>query len=203
MRRTKEDAEQTKEAILNGAIGLFSSKGVEATSLDEIARAANVTRGAIYWHFNNKIEIFDALHARLYEPLASMIMTDLENDHPEPIEQLKDLCIQCLLDLEDDEIKKQALSLFLFQCTYSGDLVVYREKHRDAKSKSLKLFEKYFDRAKQKGTIPNTADPELLTLSVHCYMKGVLFEYLTNPKGFDIRKKGVALLELYFSYLLK
>lgn len=82
MKRTKEDAEQTRENILNAAIGLFADKGVTATTLEDIAAAAHVTRGAIYWHFKNKLEIFDALHERLHRPLVTMIMEDVEKTTP-------------------------------------------------------------------------------------------------------------------------
>ena len=51
MRRKKEDMLITKEQILNAALDCFFEKGYEATSLEEIATRANVTRGAIYWHF--------------------------------------------------------------------------------------------------------------------------------------------------------
>lgn len=201
MRRTKEDAEQTKERILYAAIGLFSSQGIEATTLDEIAKAADVTRGAIYWHFKNKADIFEALHTRLHEPLANMIAADLETDHPEPLQQLHDLCVKLFTDLETDALKKQSLSLFLFQCTYAGEFACYKAKHLADKQRSMKMFERYFERAQQKGKIPATADPALLTLSVHCYMKGLLFEYLNNPENFSVQKQGVALLDLYFGQM--
>ena len=52
MRRTKEQAEQTRVAILEAAERLFLEKGVAQCSLEQIARAAGVTRGAVYWHFD-------------------------------------------------------------------------------------------------------------------------------------------------------
>jgi hypothetical protein len=42
-------------------IAVFLERGVSRATLDEIARAAGVTRGAIYWHFRDKLEIFVAL----------------------------------------------------------------------------------------------------------------------------------------------
>ena len=58
MRRTKEDAEKTRVALLASAERLFLDKGVAHTSLDQIARDAGVTRGAVYWHFQNKAHLF-------------------------------------------------------------------------------------------------------------------------------------------------
>lgn len=64
MRRTKADAEKTKAMILNSALILFDEQGFTATTLGAIAEKAGVTRGAIYWHFDDKIDIFTALGER-------------------------------------------------------------------------------------------------------------------------------------------
>src|SRR5882757_7288734 len=64
-RRTKAEAEETRQKILDAAERLFFIDGVSRTSLEHIATAAGVTRGAIYWHFKNKLELFEALHERV------------------------------------------------------------------------------------------------------------------------------------------
>ena len=51
MRRTKEEAEQTRRALLDAGLRVFSRQGYAAIKLEDIAREAAVTRGAIYWHF--------------------------------------------------------------------------------------------------------------------------------------------------------
>ena len=74
-KRTHEEALQTKKQIMDAAVTLFSSKGYEKTSLSDVARAAGVTRGTIYWHFENKgellIELLQAIakDKNLVEPL--------------------------------------------------------------------------------------------------------------------------------------
>ncbi len=54
MRKTKEEAQQTRSNLLNAALNVFYERGVSKVSLDEIAKTAGVTRGALYWHFKNK-----------------------------------------------------------------------------------------------------------------------------------------------------
>jgi len=61
MRRTKEEAELTKTLIISNAVNLFLKKGFSATTLEQIAIATGVTRGAIYWHFNDKLDIINHL----------------------------------------------------------------------------------------------------------------------------------------------
>ncbi|MCD8566672.1 MAG: TetR family transcriptional regulator [Alphaproteobacteria bacterium] len=169
------------------------------STLEDIAQAARVTRGAIYWHFKNKTEIFDALYERLHRPFLEMIMEDLEKDHPEPLEQLQDLCIRLFLDLKNNESKRQALDLFLIKCDYSGELAPYKEKHLKKKAEKQKAFARYFEKAKTKKKLPVNADPELLAQTVGCFMKGLLFEYLDDPESADTQKKIPLLIELFFN----
>ena len=60
-RRTKEDAQATRTALLDAAERVFQQRGVSRTSLNEIAQAAGVTRGALYWHFKDKAALFNAM----------------------------------------------------------------------------------------------------------------------------------------------
>ena len=61
MRRTKEEAAQTRQELLEAALTVFSQEGYEAARLEDIAQAAGVTRGAIYHHFGNKAGLFMVL----------------------------------------------------------------------------------------------------------------------------------------------
>ena len=61
MRRTKQDAEQTRKAILASAMDIFYEKGYSKTTFDEIAKRINLTKGAVYWYFRIKPDIVAAL----------------------------------------------------------------------------------------------------------------------------------------------
>ena len=56
--KTKQQAGETRRQIIDAALTAFSEQGVSATSLVDIAKQAGVTRGAIYWHFKNKVDLF-------------------------------------------------------------------------------------------------------------------------------------------------
>ena len=61
MRRTKEEAAVTRATVLKAALTVFSAKGYAAASLDDVAKTAKVTRGAIYWHFKSKADLYNTL----------------------------------------------------------------------------------------------------------------------------------------------
>lgn len=88
MRRTKEEAEQTREKIFRAGIKVFAEKGYSAGTLADVAREAGVTRGAIYWHFENKEAFFREMVARLnrsYHDLVE-IARDSGQEPPRAIE---------------------------------------------------------------------------------------------------------------------
>jgi AcrR family transcriptional regulator len=63
MGRTRRDeySDATRLALVESATGLFADKGFTATSLDEVAANARLTKGAIYHHFASKVDLFEAV----------------------------------------------------------------------------------------------------------------------------------------------
>lgn len=202
MRKTKEEAEKTKQEILDSAVKVFAEKGYFNATLEDIARPIGLTRGAVYWHFKNKVEIFDALFDQLHQPIVQMVMQDLQQDHPNPLEQIKTLCIYMLQDVQTNDLKRQALSLFMVRCDYSGELEPYKSKHLEDKREKMQMFASYFERAIKKGQIDGRHDPLFLTTALCCYMKGILLEYLNDPDNFDMQSSAPNLMNYYFGLLV-
>ncbi len=73
MRRTQEDAEKTKQMILDAGIKVFAEQGYYHTSMEDIARSANVTRGAVYWHFKSKEDFILAMADSIYTETSERI----------------------------------------------------------------------------------------------------------------------------------
>ncbi|BAW80969.1 TetR family transcriptional regulator [Candidatus Nitrosoglobus terrae] len=199
VRRTKEDAQETRENILEAASIIFVKKGVAKASLEEIAQEARVTRGAIYWHFKNKMDIFQALHDQLYKPLTDMILQDLEKGHPNPLKQLEELCVKLLIDLEHNAQKKRILTIFFLKCDYSGEMEEILRKQNARKIESFSLFTRYFERAQHKKYLPPETNPKILTLSISCYLTGIAQEYIRNRGYFSLEEQGPAMMRQFFA----
>ncbi|WP_168209657.1 TetR family transcriptional regulator [Chromobacterium paludis] len=65
-RKTKEDAQKTRDAILDGAEQVFLRKGIANATMADIADAAAVSRGAVYGHYENKMEVCQAMIGRAF-----------------------------------------------------------------------------------------------------------------------------------------
>jgi len=68
-----EYSESTRHALVDSAVDLFTKRGYAATSLDEVAKRARVTKGALYHHFSGKQALFEAA----FDAVESRVMTRL------------------------------------------------------------------------------------------------------------------------------
>ena len=99
-KRTHAEALQTKKSILAAAQKIFTERGFAKASLSDIAREANVTRGAIYWHFSNKSELLAALmeeeatKVNIYNTLRQAV----EENQRDPLGLLKKWALSHLTD---------------------------------------------------------------------------------------------------------
>jgi len=198
-RKTKAEALATRADIVDAAIRVFMERGVSGSTLEQIAEAAGVTRGAIYWHFKNKLEIFRELNDEVQSNLIQSLLEDLDRDHPQPLEQLRELCIGLLTDLDCNPRKRHILRILLLRCDYSGEMEVQLQQQQDNQRKNSRLFANYFRRAIEKGHLDREVDPNVLALSLICYMSGIVFEYFRCPAALNLKSNMPKLVDQFFA----
>ena len=91
-RRTKQEAQQTRHALLDAAELVFERRGVAGTSLQEVAAAAGLTRGAVYWHFRDKADLFNAMMDRAVLPFEQHWLQPAAD----PLARLRDVLVDIL-----------------------------------------------------------------------------------------------------------
>ena len=90
-RKTKEEAEKTRSRILSSALKLFVKKGYENTTFNDIAAKLNMTKGAIYWHFDSKSDLLSELlreAMRRFSEILAERMLSREMTYPEIAQML-------------------------------------------------------------------------------------------------------------------
>jgi AcrR family transcriptional regulator len=87
-RTNKSRTEATRSALVEAARSLFAEKGYAETSTPEIVKAAGVTRGALYHHFEDKVALFRAVITQEYRAAAEEITTSAKDAHGSAIEAL-------------------------------------------------------------------------------------------------------------------
>lgn len=190
MRRTKEAAENTRTAILTAAELLFFKQGVSHTSLEQIARHAGVTRGAVYWHFQNKAHLFHEMLNQVRLPAEQIARHISQCDPNNPITGLRHLCAQTLLSMGADERKRRIFTILLRRCEFTDDLREAEERHEAFINEFIALCEQLFSEPHTAKRLYPGVTPRLAALSLHAMLLGLLSDWLRDPKLFDIKQTG-------------
>lgn len=198
VRRTKAEAEQTREMILDAAERLFADNGVPATSLDDIAREAGVTRGAIYWHFDGKIALFNEMQRRVKMPLDALAEKAFTDD--QPLTALQNLCIYVLKYMARDMRAQRVFSIMVFGCE-GGDMACIAQMQRQKRDETIEKFEGILKAARKKGELAPGITPRTAAIALHAYMSGLLTDYLRQPKEYPIDKQAKTLVSIFFEGL--
>jgi AcrR family transcriptional regulator len=185
VRRTKAEAEQTREAILSAAIRVFLERGVSRATLDETARAARVTRGAIYWHFKDKLEIFLTLERRANSPneaLGERLKVRLAADKAlDPLDELVAAIRDGLESFESDPERRQILTILWLRCEYVGEMLPALQGQERADALLRQLFETVIGLAAERGTIAPGWSPEMAARALLLLINGSVEDWLREP----------------------
>src|SRR3982750_2323882 len=116
VRRTKAEAAVTREQLLDAAERVFRERGVPMTSLGEVAAAAGVTRGAVYWHFRDKADLIGALCERATLPLEPIFEKACALSTEDPMASLRACAIASLTHLARDARTQAVFQLVHQHC---------------------------------------------------------------------------------------
>ena len=150
MRRTKAEAEATRSSIINAAEHVFYEKGVSNATLEDVARAAGVTRGAIYWHFTNKADLFLALYNSFPMPQEDMIAREIEQPGSDVLSFIEKTAADWLDELAADQ-HRQRLFTILLRCPYGEELMPVLERRQEIDERHVALLENAFAKVRSEG----------------------------------------------------
>ena len=185
-RKTKEEAQETRNGIIDAAERLFHEKGVSRTSLGDIAEAAGVTRGAIYWHFKDKVDLFDAMLERIVMPMEYMTG---ENDPgaEDPIARMRACAIAVLIKTATDPQAQRVFDIVCHKCEYADDMAPLRARHVEGRDECLSQVEKGIKEAVRLGTLPKGTDAKRAAIGMHALIDGLISNWTLDPSYFHSR----------------
>jgi len=193
MRRTKEDAAKTREAIVTAALACFGRHGIGQSTLDQIATEAGVTKGAIYWHFSNKAEIFRALRDQVSLPLLDRADTTLLRGSEVPaLERIARFLDATLTLLEADRRTREALGVMHFKCEYVDSFVEELDDgRRNARRLALALESAYAE-ARKDGALRADLTPRVAAVETLMFLSGLTRMWLLDRGRCGIRRDARA-----------
>ena len=202
MRRTKEEAAVTRATVLKAALSVFSAKGYAATTLDDVATAAKVTRGAIYWHFKGKADLYNTLVEEMSARGASIVQQAVAEGGT-LIDILRRVFIsQCAL-IEDDKEARAVMELALYKTGLDPDLQAGRKKQIDAGNALIAGIADAMKMGVSQGILRDDMEPTDMARAFIAFENGAIQQWLASPKSFSLKKSAESFAEILIRGLQK
>jgi len=200
VRNTKENAELTRLKIIDAARQVFLARGVSRTSMEQIAAEAGVTRGAIYWHFANKKELFSAMREQVFLPLIDRMDENLQLENIEdPLDQLMQF-LNGTLDILNESLEtRQTYEILMIKCEYVDDLAEVLDQMLSNCARITEKIEQLYTRAKDKGQLKTNQSPVELATDTHLFFIGLLHMWVKDTQGCHFRNQATELVKTHIS----
>jgi TetR/AcrR family acrAB operon transcriptional repressor len=194
-RATKEEAQETRNRILDAAEDIFHANGVSRTSLADVADRANVSRGAIYWHFKNKSDLFDAMCERVRLPMEDMAASAQDERQTDPLGQLRRTCLFVLDQVMHNARSRKVLGIVFHKCEYVEAVGQIVERQQEVFLRGRRHIEQSLRNAVAKGQLPADLDTALAALMFQSQLDGLINAALFTPESADLARHAERLID--------
>ena len=202
MKRTKEEAAVTRATLLKAALSVFSAKGYAAATLDDVAKAAKVTRGAIYWHFKSKADLYNTL-IQEFSARGAAVVQQAVAEGGTLIEVLRRVFVrQCAL-IEEDKEARAVMELALFKTGLNPELQTGRKKQVEAGSALLEGLTGAMQQGIAQGVLRNDLDPADMARAFLAFENGIIQLWLTTPRSFSLKQSAESFADILMGGLQK
>jgi len=200
MKRTKEEAAITREQLLSKALTAFSKKGYAATNLEDIAREAEVTRGAIYWHFGSKAELYNTL-IREYSSRGGAIMQQAAAEGGTLVDILRRVFVRQLQAVEEDTALRALIELQLFKTGLVAELEEGRQQQIEGSAGLVQMLAGIMEQGVQAGLLRSDVDPKEMARAYLGFQNGLIHLWLTTPSQFSLKESADSFADILMAGL--
>lgn len=199
-RRTKEEALATRHRLLDAAEILFQSQGVSRTSLQQIAEQAGATRGAIYWHFKDKADLFNAMMERVRLPLEAAARFV---DHPgqDPLDVIENGIVGALRQVTTDPQVRRVFEIATHKVEYAGETASLQLRHLEGRDACIADFEKALRLAARRAHLRLALPAAMAAQGLHALISGLIQNWLLAPEAFALVPTGRRTFNIYLAGL--
>lgn len=196
VRKTKEDAELTRQGIINAARAVFLARGVSRSTLEHIAAEAEVTRGAVYWHFKNKTEIFHAIRDQVFLPLMDRMDDTLTiESKDDPLTQIENSLCETIQELSTNLQMQQTYEIMMIKCEYVDEFATVLQQILSNCSNITERIQQAYERAKAQNLLAGKHSPRALALDTHLFFSGLLHMWVKDFDGSRFRHQATELIK--------
>lgn len=190
VRKTKVEAEKTRKDIIESARTVFHQHGVSRSTCERIAKAAGVTRGAVYWHFKDKAEIFFAMRADVFAPMVERTDSFLFSEgYANPLDAIEASLKEFFRVLDDCSVVREVFEIMISRCEYVDEFASVQEEVGRPAHEFLEKIERVYLSAANKGMLREGLDAVEMARDTWAFTSGLLHLMLACQKGSDLDRQ--------------
>lgn len=175
VRKTKEEAAKTRKEIVNAARRVFHQHGVVRSTLEKIAKEAEVTRGAVYWHFESKAELFFAMREDVFDSmLASVDELLLSNQFADPLDAIEASLNEFFRVLQESSELRELFEIMISRCEYVDEFACVQEEVARPAWEFLEKIVRVYQQAATAGKLRKPLDPLVAARDTWAFTTGLL-----------------------------
>lgn len=194
-RSTKVEAQETRNRILDAAETVFHARGVAQTSLADVAAAAQVTRGAVYWHFKNKADLFNAMCERVRLPMEEMTAAGASEREADPLAALRATSLFCLRQATGNAQSRAVFDILFHRCEFVDPTDPVYVRQQEAMQQGRRRLRLTLEHAVQKGQLPADLDLDAAVMAYKCQIGGLMNNWLFEPDSFDLAAQAERMVD--------
>jgi TetR/AcrR family acrAB operon transcriptional repressor len=199
VRRTKADAQATRSSLLDAAEHLFQAQGVSRTSLNDIATAAGTTRGAIYWHFKDKADLFNAMMERVSLPIEETLACSARTHQAQPnsLGALRNSLVNALEKTAHDEQTRRVFEVATHKVEYVAEMQAVLNRHLLVRNTCMTMTQQALEQAGLQARLVLPVPLHSAALGLHVLVDGLIQNWLLDPQAFDLVACGQQAIDTY------
>lgn len=201
-RNTKQQAQETRNHIIDAAIKRFSEFGVSKTSLADIAATAGVTRGAIYWHFKNKTDLLNEIWAQSESGMADLEL-EYQSKYPsDPLSVMRAM-LGYVLDATASNPRRRALMEIIYhKCEFVGEMTTLQLMQQNLYLECYEKIEEVLQQCITAKQLPENLDTRRAAVVMRGYVSGIMENWLFMPDSFDLAADAPQLVDTLIDMLV-
>lgn len=201
VRRTREEALATRHSLLDAAELVFHAQGVSRTSLSDIAQQAGTTRGAIYWHFKDKADLFNAMMDRVTLPLEASFRQASQPANTDPLAGIRKALRDALAQTANDARTRRVFEVAIHKVEYVDELQAVRQRHRAIRAECIAHMANGLRQAARQRGLRLPVPVATAALGLHALVDGLIQNWLLEPDTFNLVTAGMRALDAYLAGL--
>lgn len=198
---SRKKGQDTRDRILDAAEDVFYEKGYSQTALNEIAQVAGMTRGAIYWNFKNKEDVFNEMCNRVRKLMMDLVVDASERDDGNPIEALKQTQARITREIVQNSRFRKVLTIILLRCEYTHEMNRVRVQMLEWRRYTNGLLEEALTGAQKKRLLPQDLDIRMMVDMLRDSYWGMVRDWLFDPTQYELeeraRKQELVFFEMF------